>query len=199
MHEFDFHEPETVEEVLSALSDLGDDACVMAGGTALILAMRQRMLVPEAVVSLARTEALRGIAETADGGLRIGALTRHSELARNRIVSSRFPMLAGMAAKLANPQVRNQGTLGGNLCYADPATDPPAAFIAYDAQIEIVGPDGARLLPIEDFERITSQPHWMTAKSSPPSIFRLCRRIQRLFTVGTCAPAPNTGRLRTSV
>ena len=106
MHEFDFHEPETVEEVLSALSDLGDDACVMAGGTALILAMRQRMLVPEALVSLARTDALRGIAETADGGLRIGALTRHSELARNRIVSSRRCAIRGRWAAISVMPIR---------------------------------------------------------------------------------------------
>lgn len=177
MREFEFHEPETVQEAVSALANLGDDACVMAGGTALILAMRQRMLVPEAVVSLSRVDELRGIWETSDGGLRIGALTRHSDIARSDTVISHFPMLAQMAAELANPQVRNQGTLGGNLCYADPATDPPAALIAHDAQVDIAGPNGTRRLPMEDFAE---------------DYFTTALEVDEIVTA-ICLPAPNPG------
>ncbi|WP_256584297.1 FAD binding domain-containing protein, partial [Pseudomonas sp. GW460-13] len=78
------------------------------------------MLTPGHLVSLGRLDALRGITFDAREGLRIGALTLHAEVARSPLVQAHYPMLAGMASRVANPQVRNQGTIGGNLCYADP-------------------------------------------------------------------------------
>lgn len=151
MHEFEFMEPTSVAEAGRLLAELGDDARAWAGGTALILAMRQRMLAPTHVVSLAGIAALRGIVFDAQQGLRIGALTRHSEVAESALVRQRYPMLANMASRMANPQVRNQGTLGGNICYADPATDPPTCLMALGASLLLEGPQGQRVLPIEDF------------------------------------------------
>lgn len=151
MREFEFLEPATVEEASRLLAQHGDDARAYAGGTALILALRQRLVSPTHVVSLARLEALRGIAFDVGTGLRIGALTRHAELAGSALVMRHYPMLARMAAHLANPQVRNQGTLGGNLCYADPATDPPTCLLALDAEIEIASTRGTRRLAMADF------------------------------------------------
>lgn len=135
MRDFDFLEPASVAEASRMLADLGEDCRVMAGGTALMLAMRQRMLVPSHIISVARIEALRGIRFDPVEGLRIGALARHTDVADSAVVKQHYPMLAAMAAQVANPQVRNQGTLGGNLCYADPSTDPPTCLMSLGARV----------------------------------------------------------------
>ena len=151
MRDFDFLEPSTVVEACRMLADLGDECRAMAGGTALMLAMRQRMLSPTHIVSLARIDALRGIDFDPVHGLRIGALSRHCDVAGSALVLHHHPMLASMAARLANPQVRNQGTIGGNLCYADPATDPPGCLMALDARVVLAGPQGERVLSMQEF------------------------------------------------
>ncbi|MGH8787617.1 MAG: FAD binding domain-containing protein [Cupriavidus necator] len=151
MRDFAFLEPATVAEAIQMLADLGDSCRILAGGTALMLGMRQRMLTPGHLVSLGRLDALRGITFDAREGLRIGALTLHAEVARSPLVQAHYPMLAGMASRVANPQVRNQGTIGGNLCYADPATDPPGCLMALGARIVVSGRGGEREIDIEDF------------------------------------------------
>ena len=151
MREFDFLEPASVEEASRLLAQYGDDARVIAGGTALMLGMRQRMLAPSHLISVAKIERLRGIALDPALGLRIGALTRHIDVARSPLVQQHVPVLAQMAAQVANPQVRNQGTIGGNLCYADPSTDPPGCLMALDAQIVLGSARGERILSIEEF------------------------------------------------
>ncbi|CAN7635650.1 Carbon monoxide dehydrogenase medium chain [compost metagenome] len=151
MRDFAFLEPATVAEASQMLAELGDSCRILAGGTALMLGMRQRMLTPGHLVSLGRLDALRGITFDAREGLRIGALTLHAEVARSPLVQAHYPMLAGMASRVANPQVRNQGTIGGNLCYADPATDPPGCLMALGARIVVSGRGGEREIDIEDF------------------------------------------------
>ena len=151
MREFDYLEPASVEEASRMLADAGEDCRVMAGGTALLLAMRQRMATPSQVVSLSKLDRLRGIDFDAHKGLRIGAISKHSDVERSPLVQQHFPMLASMAARVANPQVRNQGTLGGNLCYADPATDPPGCLMALSASVVLGSARGERVMPIADF------------------------------------------------
>ncbi|SIQ12563.1 xanthine dehydrogenase family protein subunit M [Pseudacidovorax sp. RU35E] len=151
MREFDYLEPASVEEASRMLADVGEDARVIAGGTALMLAMRQRMLAPTHLISVARIERLRGIGFETGHGLRIGALARHSDIARSPLVQAHAPVLASMAARVANPQVRNQGTLGGNLCYADPSTDPPGCLMALDARVVLGSARGERVLIMEEF------------------------------------------------
>ncbi|RZL87488.1 MAG: xanthine dehydrogenase family protein subunit M [Variovorax sp.] len=151
MRDFDFLEPTSVDEASRMLAELGDDCRVMAGGTALMLAMRQRMLAPTHIVSMARVDALRGMSFDARAGLRIGALSRHCDVARSPLVLRHYPMLASMASQVANPHVRNQGTLGGNLCYADPATDPPTCLMAMGAQVVLASARGERVLSMEEF------------------------------------------------
>ncbi|HYP70444.1 MAG TPA: xanthine dehydrogenase family protein subunit M, partial [Variovorax sp.] len=141
----------TVAEASHMLADLGDDCRVIAGGTALMLGMRQRMLTPTHLVSLARIQQLRGIEFDAKNGLRIGALTRHADVASSPLVRQHVPVLASMASRVANPQVRNQGTIGGNLCYADPSTDPPGCLMALDAKVVLGSSRGERVLSIEEF------------------------------------------------
>ena len=151
MRDFDFLEPATVHEASHMLADLGDDCRAIAGGTALMLGMRQRMLTPTHLVSLGRLPQLRGIAFDGRQGLRIGALSRHADVASSPLIRQHYPVLASMASRVANPQVRNQGTIGGNLCYADPSTDPPGCLMALDAQVVLASSRGERVLSIEEF------------------------------------------------
>lgn len=151
MHDFEFLTPGSPDEASRMLLEAPEDGRLIAGGTALMLGMRQRMLSPRRLISLQRLKALRGIRFDAEQGLSIGALTRHAELAASPEVQAHYPMLASMAGRVANPQVRNQGTLGGNLCYADPATDPPGCLMALDARLVIQGPQGERRLSMEAF------------------------------------------------
>lgn len=151
MREFEFVEPASVEEASSILAKIGDDCRLMAGGTALMLAMRQRMATPTHVVSVAKIDRLRGIEFDATHGLRIGALSKHADVEHSALVQKHYPMLASMASRVANPQVRNQGTIGGNLCYADPATDPPGCLMSMGAQVVMGSARGERTLSIEDF------------------------------------------------
>lgn len=151
MRDFDFLRPASVAEASRMLADLGEDCRVMAGGTALMLVMRQRMLSPSHIVSVDRIAALQGIEFDPVRGLRIGAFTRHADIAVSPLVERHYPMLASMAARVANPQVRNQGTLGGNLCYGDPSTDPPGCLMALGAQVVLASGRGERVLSMEDF------------------------------------------------
>ncbi|HUH88580.1 MAG TPA: xanthine dehydrogenase family protein subunit M [Pusillimonas sp.] len=152
MRSFEYFEPTSIEEAGRLLADLQDEEVrLIAGGTALVLTMRQRMVQPSHLVSLAKIQRLHGIDFDGQKGLRIGAMTRHADLAASPLVQQYFPMLASMAARVANPQVRNQGTLGGNLCYGDPSTDPPTCLLALEAQVVLAGPRGERSLPLEAF------------------------------------------------
>lgn len=151
MRDFIWVQPDSLEEACAQLAGVGEDGRAIAGGTALMLAMRQRMLAPSHVVSLGRLTALREIRVEADGSLTIGALARHADVARAAAVREGWPVLASMAERVANPQVRNQGTIGGNLCYADPATDPPGCLLALGARVHVRSARGERVLPMDDF------------------------------------------------
>jgi carbon-monoxide dehydrogenase medium subunit len=151
MRDFDFLEPQSIMEASEMIASFGDRCRILAGGTALILVLRQRLVSPSHIVSLAKIRELRGITYDPLEGLRIGALTVHTDIARSPLVRQHFPMLADMASRLANPQVRNQGTLGGNLCFGDPATDPPSCLIALDAQVVLRTANGSRVLKLDEF------------------------------------------------
>lgn len=151
MHDFDFLEPQTVAEASRMLADYGDDCRLMAGGSALVLVMRQRMMAPAQLISIGHLSHLRTISADSQGWLRIGALCQHAEVAASPLIRAQWPMLAFMAGRVANPQVRHQGTIGGNLCYADPATDPPGCLMAMDAQVVLSSQRGERVLAMTDF------------------------------------------------
>ena len=151
MRDFDYLEPGSLQEVCQLMAQWGDDVRLMAGGTALMLALRQRLASPAQIVSVARVPELRGIHLGHDQVLTIGAFTTHSEVAQSALIQQHAPMLSAMASQVANWQVRNQGTLGGNLCYADPATDPPGCLLALDAEVVLQGTSQQRVLPMADF------------------------------------------------
>jgi aerobic carbon-monoxide dehydrogenase medium subunit len=151
MRPFDYLQPTSIAQASQMLASYGDDARVFAGGTALMLVMRQRMLNPKVLVALDKLAHLKTIEFDLSSGLRIGACALHADVAGHPAILLHYPMLAHMAAHLANPQVRNQGTLGGNLCYADPATDPPGCLMALDAVVVLESVRGQRVLAMSDF------------------------------------------------
>ncbi len=143
-------QPATVEEAIGVLSELGDEAKVVAGATALTILYRQRLIAPSALVSIGRIPGLNAI-ELVDGELRLGAMVRHREVELSPVVREAVPVLADTFGKVANVRVRNAATVGGVLAESDYASDPPALFVALDAQVEVQGPNGSRTIPASEF------------------------------------------------
>jgi carbon-monoxide dehydrogenase medium subunit len=145
-----FFHPTTLDEAIGRLTELGDEAKVVAGATALTILMRQRLIAPAALVSIGSIPGLDTIEER-DGQLHIGAMVRHREVELSELVRSRIPVLAETFGVVANVRVRNAATVGGVLAESDYASDPPAVFLALDAEIEVQGPSGPRTIPARDF------------------------------------------------
>jgi aerobic carbon-monoxide dehydrogenase medium subunit len=147
---FDYLEPETLDEALALLADDADDTLVMAGGTSLVILMKQELIRPARVIGLRRLAQLRAIDATgADGGLRLGALATHGALARSDAVRGHSAALAATFAAVATVRIREQGTLGGNLAHADPAQDPPVTLLALDGVAIAMSKDRARRIPLD--------------------------------------------------
>ena len=147
---FDYHAPRDLSEAIATLAALGPDAKILAGGCSLIPLMKLRLAEPAHLVDLRRIEELRGFREDGDR-LVIGAMTREAEVESSPAIARHAPLLAETSRVIADPLVRNMGTIGGNAAHADPANDHPAALLALDATLELVGPDGRREVAVEDF------------------------------------------------
>lgn len=147
---FDYHRAGSVGEALDLLGRLGGDAMLIAGGQSLVSMMKFRMVQPAAVVDIGRIEELRGIREEGDS-VRIGALTTHAELAASDLVRRRCPLLTQAASQIADPQVRNAGTVGGNIAHFDPGSDLPPALVAAGATVHMRGAGGERSVAATDF------------------------------------------------
>jgi carbon-monoxide dehydrogenase medium subunit len=148
---FEYVESKTVDDAVAALERGGEDARVIAGGTALVPLMKHSVLRPSLLVSIARVPGLADIAPTASGGLRIGGIATHWAVSHATLVRERSPLLAYACGRVASPTVRSMGTLGGNLCYGESASDPSPALLALRATVRLHGPDGARTVPITEF------------------------------------------------
>ncbi len=146
----EFLEPESVEDAVALLAAREDARC-LAGGATLVAMMNAGLVEPETLVSLRRIAALRGITRDDDGAVMIGAMTRHAETASSPDFVDGQAAVPAAARQIANMPVRNMGTMGGSIAFADPAADYPCALVAAGAAIEIVGPHGARWLPVADF------------------------------------------------
>jgi len=147
----DYVAPESIADACRALD--ADDAHCLAGGQSLVAMINLGLATPGRLVSLRRIADLRGIEPTRDGGLRIGAMTTHAELAELRADSPAATLLAQAARVVAYPAVRNRGTLGGSLALADPAADYPVALVASDAVVEVASATGRRDIPAREFFR----------------------------------------------
>jgi carbon-monoxide dehydrogenase medium subunit len=149
---FDYERATSVEDALARLARLGPDARFIAGGHSLLPMMKLRVASPEALVDINDLSELDYIREQ-DGEMRIGALTRHRELKENADLAARFPVFAEAEAHIADPVVRNRGTIGGSLCQGDPAEDLSAVCTALKASVVIRGSAGERVVAMSDFHR----------------------------------------------
>jgi aerobic carbon-monoxide dehydrogenase medium subunit len=147
---FEYHAPSTIGEATALLAKLGEDAKVLSGGQSLIPLMKLRLASPTHIVDINGIPGLSGIRE-GDGVLRIGTLTRESELEESELVRTRYPLLHDTSKVIADPLVRNLATVGGNLAHGDPANDHPATMLALGAEVVAVGPKGERRVPIASF------------------------------------------------
>jgi carbon-monoxide dehydrogenase medium subunit len=151
MIRFDYLEPATLGEVFSLLEKHGDGARVIAGGTSLIIWMRQRLLMPKVVIGLGRIPDLDTITFDQESGLRIGAGARHRDIELSAAVKQHYPLLHETFRKVAQPRIRNMGTIGGNLAGGDPLTDPGASLMSLDAELTLRSSNGTRTMSLEEF------------------------------------------------
>lgn len=146
----EIHEPKSVDEALALLTQHGEEATLYAGGTELLVVMKERLIHYPHLVNIKTIGGLNGITVTSDA-LQIGALATHREIERSAVVREHAPLLAELGANVANLRVRSTGTIGGNLCFAEPHSDPATLLIAWDASVTLVSTRGTRVLPLSDF------------------------------------------------
>ena len=145
---FEIHQPANVAEASEMLRHYGDEAAIYAGGTELLLAMRHRALSYSHLVDLKVIPGLNVI-ETRDGLIEIGAACTHRTIERSTLMQQKLPAFAELESQVANIRVRATGTLGGNLCFAEPHSDPATMLLVLDARVRIESAGGAREIPIE--------------------------------------------------
>lgn len=148
---FEIHQPSTVAEAAALRARLGESAALYAGGSELLLAMKEGLGGFEHLIDVKTIPGLDAVDAAADGTLTIGAAVTHRMLERSPLARQHFPLLAEMERQVANPRVRSVGTLGGNLCFADPHSDPPTALLVHGATVVLEGAGGRRRLPLAEF------------------------------------------------
>jgi carbon-monoxide dehydrogenase medium subunit len=147
---FDYVRAESVEHAIDLLTELGEDAKVLAGGHSLLPLMKLRFAYPTALVDITRITALHYVRVEGDE-VAVGALTRHRDLETSDVMRAEVPLVAHVAAQVGDPQVRARGTLGGTLAHGDAASDLPTATLALEATIVVQGPSGRRTVAATDF------------------------------------------------
>ena len=147
---FDYHTPGSVQEAITLLGKLRDDAKLLAGGHSLIPMMKLRLAQPKHLIDLRKVPGLAGIRE--DGGsIALGAMTTHWQVESSKLLQAKIPVVSDAAGMIGDPQVRNLGTIGGSLAHADPAADMPAVMIALGVEFVIEGARGRRTVKVDDF------------------------------------------------
>jgi carbon-monoxide dehydrogenase medium subunit len=151
MQEFDFLSPRSVDEAVAFISERGGELHILAGGTDLLLGMREGTITPRAVMSLKKLPDFRTIDYSKDSGLGLGAMVTLRQIARSTQIRDHYPSLAEAALLMASEQIRSLATVGGNLCNAAPSADMAPPLIALDSVVRLIGPEGERRLPLEEF------------------------------------------------
>ena len=148
---FRLHEPTSVNDAVSLLGQFGDEAKAYSGGTELLLAMKEGMLRYSHLVNVKTVSGLDELSYNAENGLlSIGSAVTHRAAELSAIMHDRFPLIAEAEGKVANVRVRNVGTIGGNLCFAEPHSDPATFLLLYDSMVETQGSGGQRTFPLAD-------------------------------------------------
>jgi carbon-monoxide dehydrogenase medium subunit len=148
--EFEYHAPESLEDAVGLLDELGDEAKILAGGTDLIPHMKQRKVEPRHIVNIKKIPELACIEETREG-IKIGALAKLRAIELSPLIRERLPVLSEAAGKVGSVQIRNLGTIGGNICNASPSADMATALMALDASVHVHGRNGARTCTVAEF------------------------------------------------
>jgi aerobic carbon-monoxide dehydrogenase medium subunit len=147
---FEYLRPKNIPEALAFLEQHGDDAKILSGGQSLIPMMKLRLARPAFLIDINRIAGLSYVKE--EGGfLKIGGLTREADLESSSLIRTKYPLLFDTCLVIADPQVRNLATVGGNLAHGDPANDHPATMLALGAQVVATGKKGERVIPVENF------------------------------------------------
>lgn len=151
MHPFAYVRPETVADAVAVLEEHGPEARLLAGGTDLLVQLRNGKTTTDVVVDMKRIVELAPTIAEANGALRISATAVLTDMIADERVRSDFPALVEAASVVGSVQIRNRATLVGNICNASPAADTPPALLVYGAQVELMSRSGARLVPLEEF------------------------------------------------
>ena len=149
---FAYARAETLDDALRVLAEHGDGARILAGGQSLMATLNMRLSAPEVLVDIGRVAGLAGIEDTGDS-LRIGAMTRHVEVEGSALVAEHAPLVASAMPHIAHPAIRNSGTFGGSIAFADPAAELPACAVALEATMTIAGKGGSREVESDTFFR----------------------------------------------
>jgi carbon-monoxide dehydrogenase medium subunit len=150
MKDFDYQTPTSVDEACALLQQRGEDARVVAGGTALVIMMKQRLVQPELLVSLRRIGDLSRL-EADNGTLRVGATVTHRAMETSPVVRERWPLVAETFRHVATVRIRNMATVGGGLTHGDPNQDPPPTLLVHDARARLRSASGEREVPLAEF------------------------------------------------
>lgn len=150
INDFHYLKPGTLKEALAMYAD-HDDCKVICGGQSLLIVMRQGMIAPEYLLDIKHVNELNYIKFDKNDGLKIGTTTTHHAVEKSNEVKTNYPVLVAMENKLASIQVRNWGTIGGNLAHADPAGDPAPVLIALRASVKVGSAKGERTMPLDEF------------------------------------------------
>lgn len=151
IQDFTYLKPESLKEALSMLAEHGEAAHVIAGGQSLLIVMREGMVTTDYLVDIKHLKELDYVKFDPKDGLRIGATATHRSVEHSEAVQKNYKALADVEDRLANVQIRNWGTMGGNIAHADPAEDPATVYLAYDAEITLQSSKGSRTISVDDF------------------------------------------------
>ncbi len=147
---FDYARPRSLDEVFALMTEYGNEARLLAGGQTLLATLNMRLSEPAILIDINRIDALKGI--TVEGGmLRIGALATHRQIEESALVAQHAPLLTMAAPHIAHRAIRNRGTFGGSIAYADPAAEWPVCLAALDGVVVVRGVDGQRRVAVRDF------------------------------------------------
>lgn len=147
---FEYHAPGSVDDAIALLSQYGDEAKILAGGHSLLPMMKLRFAEPEHLVDLRNIDTLKGVCEDGDS-LVIGSMTSENDIIASALLQEKCPLLPEAAKQIADPQVRNRGTIGGDIAHGDPGNDHPALMLALNATFTLLGPNGSREVAADDF------------------------------------------------
>lgn len=202
---FRYEAPRSLDEALAILAEHGDEAKVLAGGQSLVPLLKLRFAAPAVLVDINNLPGLDHHREDADGSLVVGALCRHAHLERSTLLPGKHPLMASAAPVIADPIVRNRGTLVGSLCHADPQGDWASVMLALNGGVTVRGPDGRRTIPVADLVvgpfQNTLRPGEIAVEATVPAArgtvtgryLKLERRVGDFATVGVAVALDEVG------